>query len=540
MRDQLALLPEYLTAHIQLSLLALLLGMLLSVPLGIWVSRRKRFEAAVLGIASVLQTIPSLALLAFMVPLLAAVGGLSARLFGFELSSIGFLPALIALTLYSILPMLRNTVTGLSGIDPALIEAARGVGMTDRQRLWRVEFPLALPVIVAGVRTATVWVVGTATLATPVGQTSLGNYIFSGLQTRNFIAVTLGSVAAAGLALSLDALIRTLESGLRRRSRAAVVSALVVLAALYVYAGGTLARDSLGGGVSPIRIGTKTFTEQYILAELMRGAIGARTGLPTRSVQSLGSTVVFDALRSGEIDVYVDYSGTIWATIMKREKLPTRRSEVLGEVADYLAREHDIELVGALGFENTYALAMRSAQARALGVETISQLAGHAGRLEIGGDYEFFARPEWTALTERYGLAFRAKRSMDSALMYQAVAEGEVDVISAFSTDGRIAAFELALLEDDRGVIPPYDAIILANGRLAAEWPQVIHALETLVGRIDAETMRRMNFAVDGHGESLESVARRFLAGLASRPNRSRARGGNIGTAASPTMEERQ
>ena len=531
MSDQLSLLPEYLTAHLQLSLLALLLGLVLSLPTGIWVSRSKRLEAPVLGAASVLQTIPSLALLAFMVPLLAALGTLTVGILGFEIRSIGFLPALIALTLYSVLPILRNTVTGIAGVDPALIEAARGVGMTDRQRLWRVELPLALPVIVAGVRTATVWVVGTATLATPVGQTSLGNYIFSGLQTRNFVAVTVGSVAAAALALFLDGLIRWLEKAVRRRSRRGVAGALVVVLALYLYVGGTLARAALGDGPEPIRIGTKTFTEQYILAELIRGTIEGHTERPTRTVSSLGSTVVFDALRSGEVDVYVDYSGTIWATIMKRQSLPERRSSVLEQVGEYLAREHQILLVGALGFENTYALGMRSAHARELGVGTISQLSRHARTLEIGGDYEFFVRPEWTALEEAYGLLFREKRSMDSALMYQAVAGGEVDVISAFSTDGRIAAFDLTLLEDDLGVIPPYDAILLASARLESEDAGVIAALHSLVGRIDAEAMRRMNLAVDKHGEEPRVVARRFLATLEPGDARGRRKAGGAESA---------
>ena len=215
MSDQLALLPGYLTAHLQLALVALAIGAALSVPLGIWITRRKSLEQAVLGTASVIQTIPSLALLAIMVPALAAVSTLTATAFGVELRSIGYAPALVALSLYSILPILRNTVTGIESVDRSLIEAARGVGMTDRQMLLRVELPLAMPVVVAGVRTATVWVVGTATLSTPVGATSLGNYIFSGLQTRNQTAVLVGCVAAALLALLLDNVIRCLEIGIR-------------------------------------------------------------------------------------------------------------------------------------------------------------------------------------------------------------------------------------------------------------------------------------------------------------------------------------
>ena len=511
MAEQLSLLPGYLTAHLQLTLASMGLGLVVSLVLGIWLTRNRRFEPAALAVASVLQTIPSLALLALMVPLLAGLGALTSSWWGIELRSIGFLPAVLALALYSVLPILRNTVTGIAGVEPALIEAARGVGMTDREQLLQVELPLALPVIVAGVRTATVWVVGTATLATPVGATSLGNFIFSGLQTRNFKAVLVGSVAAAILAILLDALVRLLERGLLERSRRAVAAALAALGLLAAYATGASVLDAVAAKSRPVLIGAKTFTEQYILSEILAGQITRETGLPTRAVQSLGSTVAFDALRAGEIDVYVDYSGTIWATIMKRESLPRDRSQVLAAVESYLSSEHGIVLVGALGFENSYALAMRAGHARSLGIQRISDLARYAPRLEIGGDYEFFARPEWAALEASYGLDFRQRRSMDSALMYQAAAAGEVDVISAFSTDGRIAALDLVLVADDKGVIPPYDAIILVSPSLTARHSEVLDALQGLSGRIDASRMQRMNYAVDEEGRSPAAVAVEFL-----------------------------
>ncbi len=513
MREQLALLPEYLTAHLQLTLVALAAGVAISVPAGIWAARRPGVERWVLGFAGVAQTIPGLALLAVMVPLLASLGGLSQSLFGVPLRSIGFLPAILALTVYSLLPILRNTVTGLAGVDPALVEAARAVGMTPRQQLRRVELPLAMPVIVAGLRTATVWVVGTATLSTPVGATSLGNFIFSGLQTRNFSAVLVGCVAAAALALGLDFLIRRLERGFAERRRAAVFGAGAVLAALFLYAAATFAADLVRGASSGrVRIGCKTFTEQYVLAEILAGQVARRTGTPAEVVSSLGSTVAFDALVAGEIDVYVDYSGTIWATLMERSDPGVGRREVLEAVGRYVAERHGVELVGPLGFENAYALAMRRLRARELGVETISDLARVAVGLEMGGDFEFFSRAEWSALESAYGLRFRARRSMDPSLMYAAAANGEVDVISAFSSDGRIAALDLVLLDDDRRVIPPYDAILLAAGRLARERPAVLAALGELVGAIDQERIQRLNLAVDRDGRSPTEVARAFLA----------------------------
>jgi osmoprotectant transport system substrate-binding protein/osmoprotectant transport system permease protein len=516
--QQLALLPGYLTAHLQLALVALLLGTAVSVPLGVWVTRHPRAERVVLGIASVIQTIPSLALLAVMVPALAALGVLTAAAFGVELASIGYPPAIIGLTLYSVLPMLRNTVAGVAGVDRALVEAACGVGMTPGQRLRLVELPLALPVIVAGVRTAAVWVVGMATLSTPVGATSLGNYIFSGLQTRNLTAVLVGCVAAALLALVLDTLIHVLEVGAREHRRPLLVSALALLLALYAYTGASFAAAWFEHGPTPVTIGAKTFTEQYVLGELLGRQVTRVTGRPTRIVSSLGSTVAFDALASGALDVYVDYSGTIWATVMGRATVPDDPRTVLDEVSRYLDRTRGIRTVGALGFENAYALAMRGVDAHERGVSSISALAPYAPSLVIAGDYEFFQRPEWRAVRARYGLAFREQRSMDPSLMYQAVADGQVDVISAFSTDGRIAALDLAVLDDDRRAIPPYDAIILASARLVREAPPVLQALTALVGTIDAPTMRRMNAAVDEHGESPAAVAEAFLDRLAEPP----------------------
>ena len=501
MTEQLALLPEYLTAHLQLTLVALLLGITISVPLGVFVTRLGWIEQPIMGCASVIQTIPSLALLAIMVPVLAT----------FNLQSIGYLPAIIGLTLYSILPILRNTVAGLESVDPALIEAARGVGMTPAQQLRRVELPVAMPVIVAGIRTATVWTVGIATLATPVGATSLGNYIFTGLQTRNFTAVLVGCAAASILALVLDGLVRALEVAAQRRNRALAVAVLGVFGLLCLFAAASIARNLLLQSRDRITIGAKTFTEQYILSEIMARTIHEETGLDTTVMQSLGSTVAFDALRTGDLDVYVDYSGTIWATIMKRDQLPDDRSEVLRTVARYLADEHGIVQVGALGFENTYALAMRERQASDLGIRRISDLTLHAPRLSIGGDYEFFGRPEWRDIRDAYGLKFASKRSMDSSLMYQAAANESVDVISAFSTDGRIAALNLMVLEDDRGAIPPYDAVILVSPVLVRKHPAVIEALRGLVGTIDADRMRQMNLSVDELGQTPAVVATEFL-----------------------------
>lgn len=498
--ERLAELPDLLSGHVLLSMGAILVGIGLSLPLGIYAAPRKHVSNAVLNIASIIQTIPGLALLALMVPLL---GG-----------TIGYAPAFAALMLYSILPILRNTIVGIQGVDPAVIEAARGLGLTDRQRLWQVELPLALPIIVAGLRTATVWVVGAATLATPVGAPSLGNYIFAGLQTRNWLSVLFGCLFAAGLAILLDQMIRLLEVAARDRKRRLAINVGIALAVVIAasiaprfieFAPPPAADPGIASRVETraaadaltgerVTIGAKAFTEQYILAELLEDVL-IEAGAEVERLDNLGSTVAFDALRTGRLDAYVDYTGTIWATIMDRPQAIDRYA-MFAEISGYLYAEYGIVTLGRLGFENAYGFAMRGDQADALGVRSLADLADHAGDLQVGGDPEVFTRSEWTNTRDAYGLAAMGTRAMDSTFMYGAVRDGEVDVISAYTTDGRIAAYNLRVLTDPLGILPPYDAIILLSPEAAAR-PGFADALVGLVGAIDDTDMREANRLVD-------------------------------------------
>jgi osmoprotectant transport system permease protein len=477
-------LPAALGGHMLLSMAALVVGILVSLPLGIAVSRRPPLAETVLGVAGVLQTVPSLALLALMVPLL---GG-----------TIGFWPAFVAMTLYSVLPILKNTVTGLREVDERYVEAARGLGMTDRETLLRVKLPLAAPVIMAGVRLATVLVVGTATLATPVGQKTLGNYIFAGLNTRDYLGTVFGCVCAAALAVVLDQLIRLLELASDPRGRQKRLARLLIggLGLIVVVAGGLYQPivQRLRPPANPVVLGSADYTEQYVLGEVLRGTLHD-AGFSVDQRTCMGETIEFDSLCAGTIDCYVDYTGNIWTTLMKRQE-PADPRTTLREVTAYLKQKHGVVCLGPLGFQNAYALAMRRQDAERLKVKTLGDLVPHAPRMRIAGDLQFFSRPEWQRLRAIYRLAFAESVPGDPTLMYGALRDRKVDVICAYTSDGRIPAYDLVVLDDPKQAFPPYDAVLLLSPR-AGTRADLRAALNPLLGSIDLVRMQQANGRVD-------------------------------------------
>jgi osmoprotectant transport system permease protein len=494
--------PELAAQHLLLAMAALALGILIAVPLGFWSAHRRTASRVALGFASLVQTIPSLALLALFYPVLLWIGGVPA---------LGFLPSLLALTLYALLPILRNVVTGLQGLDPAVIEAADGIGMTRWQKRRLVEAPLVLPVVTAGIRTAAVWTIGAATLSTTVGQPSLGDLIFAGLQTQAWPLVLAGCIAAAALALSVDALLGLTEFGLATRRRSLAGAALAVLAGATLAASTPLWRS----GGDRVVVGAKNFSEQYILARLIGDRLRA-AGYEVEYRDGLGSAVAFGAAAGGTIDVYVDYAGTIWTGQMKRTDVPARAVQVRA-IADWATRTHDVTLLGTLGFENAYAFAMREGDARRQGIATLDDLAARSPGLTLGSDLEFLDRPEWAAVTRAYPMRFRTATPYSPTFMYRALASGRADVISAFSSDGRIAADRLTVLSDPKRAIPGYDAILLVAPRRASD-ERFLSALRPLVGAIRVEAMREANYMVDRDADkATPEAAAKWLAGKLGR-----------------------
>ncbi len=485
--DHLLGLSDKLAAHVVLAASALALGLIVALPVAVWASRSPTVARIALGFASLVQTIPALALLALFFPILLSLRAI----FGEGLPTLGFLPALLALALYALLPILRNAVTAQANLDPGVLEAADGVGMTSWQKLRLVEAPLSAPFIMAGIRTAAVWTIGAATLSTTIGQPSLGDPIFAGLQTQNWTLVLAGCVAAAGLAMIADFLLGMVEHGIAARRKPQWLGGL---AAVALGVAGTLWALYGHSDNQRIVIGAKSFSEQYVLARLM-GQQLEEAGYEVEYRDGLGSAVAHNAVSTGAIDLLVDYTGTIWTNQMKRKDNPPR-DQMLAQIVQWESETSGTQVLGRLGFENAYGLAMRSDKASEIEAISIADLAIHARGLTIGGDPEFFERPEWVAVRDAYGLRFGANRNFSPTFMYNALQSGEADVISAYTSDGRIAADNLVVLEDPLGAFPNYDAIVLVSPSASTD-SGVIAALQPLIGAIDVAAMREANYAVD-------------------------------------------
>ena len=486
-------LGDQLAAHVLLSAAAIALGIVVALPLAVWASRSPAVARGALAFASLVQTIPALALLALFFPILLSLRAV----FGEGLPTLGFLPALLALALYALLPILRNAVTAQANLDPGVIEAAQGVGMSFRQRLLLVEAPLSAPYIMAGIRTAAVWTIGAATLATTIGQKSLGDPIFAGLQTQNWVLVLAGCFASAGLALLADTLLGTIERGFRERKRGLWLGGM---AAVLLGVGTALFAQFGGEDEDKVVIGAKGFSEQYILARLI-GQRLEEEGFAVEYRDGLGSAIAHSAAASGEIDVYIDYTGTIWTNQMKRTENPPRE-DMYRQIADWEREETGMEVLGRLGFENAYGLAMQREVATTGEFNSIADIAQRGQAMVIGGDPEFFERPEWIAVRDAYGLRFAGQRNFSPTFMYNALQSGEADVIGAYTSDGRIVADNLVILDDPRGAFPNYDAVLLLSPQASAD-AALVGALEPLINAIDVNAMREANYSVDREDDKL-------------------------------------
>jgi osmoprotectant transport system permease protein len=501
--------PEMLVAiaqHVVLVLAATATAIAIGLPLGIVAARKPRLGAPLLAFTNIVQTVPSLAMFGFLVAV-PLIGGVGAR------------SALIVLILYGLLPVMRNTVAGIQGIDRAVRNAGVAMGMTARQLLLQVELPLAMPTIVAGVRVAAVVGVGAATIAAAIGAGGLGDFIFRGLSMTDPTVILAGAVPAAVLALAVDAglgwLERVLTPGTIRHRRLTLRAMVAGVIALMVVVAGGFALSGRWG--TRVIIGSKNFTEQVILGELLAQAVERATDLRVDRRLNLGGTFISEeALRAGAIDAYIEYTGTALTAIFHQ---PTSRdrAEVYSRVAAAYA-ESGRTVLSPLGFNNTFAILVRTADARRLGLKTISDAAPHAPKWKAAFGYEFLEREDgYKGLVRTYGLRFaEPPRVMDLTLIYRALASGAVDLIAGDATHGLIKGLDLFVLEDNRRYFPPYDAVPVVRTQTLAAHPQLRIAIERLAGKISEETMREMNYDVDVRRRDASAVVREFLDRLGS------------------------
>ena len=470
--------------HLLLVGLSILIAAGIGLPLGVLMTRKPGLSGPILTLANAVQTIPSLALFGFLIPL-PFIGGIGAR------------TAIVALVLYSLLPIIRNTFTGISGVDPAIREAGRGMGMTDLQLLWSVEIPLALSVIFAGLRVATVLCVGIATIAAAVGAGGLGMFIFRGVSMVDSRLILAGAIPAAALALIADFGLGAIE---KRFSK--------LLCLLVIAAGLSSCSHS-----DRVVVGSKNFTEQVIMGEMLAQQIERKTHLPVDRKLNLGGTIVcHEALTAGQIDTYVEYTGTGLTAILKEP--PAKDSNLAYQtVKDAYKSRFGIEWTEPLGFNNTFAIIVRKSDAEQFGLRTISDAAPRTSRWVAGFGYEFIEREDgYPGLVKTYNLRFPSEpRVMDLGLTYKAVAGHQVDLIAGNSTDGLIGALGLVVLEDDRHYFPPYDAVPLVREAVITKHPEIREALRALGGKVSEEQMRLMNYAVDGEHKDVKQVVKEFL-----------------------------
>ena len=485
---------DWLTAlgqHLQLSLLTLLLAVFLAVPLAVYLSTRKRASNWVLQVAGIFQTIPSMALLGLFIPIMG----------------IGTLPALTALVIYAIFPILQNTITGLQGIDPSLEEAGVAFGMTKWERLKKFEIPLAMPVIMSGIRTAAVMIIGTATLAALIGAGGLGSFILLGIDRNNASLILIGALSSAFLAIAFNLLLKWMEKAKLRTIFAAF--AVMVIGLGVSYTPSLLAKPEKENLVIAGKLGP----EPEILANMYKILIEENTDMTVTVKPNFGKTTfLYEALKKGDIAIYPEFTGTVTESLLKPTPQVNHDPEAVYQAArDGIKKQDNLALLKPMAYQNTYAVAVPKKIAQEYGLKTISDLKKVEGQLKAGFTLEFNDREDGNkGLQKVYGLNLQVS-TMEPALRYQAIQSGDIQITDAYSTDAELARYDLVVLEDDKQLFPPYQGAPLMKTALLEKHPELEAVLNKLAGKITADQMSQMNYQVGVEGKSANQVARDFL-----------------------------
>jgi osmoprotectant transport system permease protein len=482
---------------LSLTLQGLGLALLVGIPAGILLTRLRRIAGPVIALLALLQTVPSLVLLGLLIPLLG----------------IGQRPALFAAVVYSLFPVVLNTYVGITQVSPAVRDAARGMGMTDRQVLWNVELPLAFPVVLVGVRTGAVYASAMVVIGAYIGAGGLGDYIYNGMSRDDSGLIWLGALPVLALTLLLFWGLGGLAWLARKNPGLGMSLGGGLILALSGYAAYEFVGRAWRPGRAGVVIGAKDFTEGQILAEVVKQMVEAHTDLHAEIRSNLGTSVVFKAIRSGDIDIYPEYTGNL---LTNKEALdlpvPADKSAITGLVRQEVRRRFGLVLLEPFGLNNTYAPCVTRETARRYRLRKVSDLR-RTPRLRVVIDLSFLTRPDgWQGMVDRYDLHFdKEPRQVSPNLLYKALEQKEADLVIGFATDWQIESLKLVVLEDDRGYFPSYHAAPLVREAVLERYPQLGGALNRLAGRIDDRAMRRMNYQVAVEKRSEEEVAREFL-----------------------------
>ena len=481
-----------LLQHIQISLISLLIAMVIAMPLAFWTVKHAKVAEFLLQIASILQTIPSLALLGLLIPLVG----------------IGTVPAVIALIVYALLPIFQNTYLGLTEIDPALEEAADAFGMSRMQKLLKVELPLAMPTIISGIRTALVLIIGTATMAALIGAGGLGSFILLGIDRNNTALIIIGAVCSGALAIILSALIKWLE-------HASVKTALGVLAVSVLFLAGSGVYETVVNQKETITVAGKLGSEPEILINMYKELIeqGDSHVQVTLKPNFGKTTFLFSALKNGKIDIYPEFTGTILETFAKTPVRTTGLSEkeTYDKAKELVNKQDKLTLLRPMAYDNTYALAVKASFKQKNHLKKISDLANITNKLKGGMTLEFIDRGDgFKGIKKLYGIDFPVK-SMEPALRYQAIDQNKVNIVDAYSTDSELRQYHLSILKDNKHNFPIYQGAPLISNDFARRHPQVVRSLNKLAGKITEKQMQEMNYEVNVKNMDPGQVAHHYL-----------------------------
>ena len=482
--------------HVLISLLAISIASVLGIILGIIISEYRRFSGLILGTVNILYTIPSIALLGFFI----------------TITGVGNTTALIALIIYALLPIIRSTYTGIVNINPLIIEASEGMGSTKLQQLFKVKLPLALPVLMSGIRNMVTMTIALAGIASFVGAGGLGVAIYRGITTNNSAMTFLGSLLIAILALVFDFILGLIEKRLtnHKRVKYKINPKLIILGLFIVIFGAYFSLNSKKD--KTINIATKPMTEGYILGQMLTELIEQDTDLKVNITNGVGggTSNIHPAIVKGEFDLYPEYTGTSWEAVLKKEA--SYDESKFDELQKEYKEKYNLEYVNLYGFNNTYGLAVNKDIAEKYNLKTYSDLAKVSNNLIFGAEYDFFEREDgYKELQKVYNMNFKKQIDMDIGLKYQAMKDKKIDVMVIFTTDGQLAISDVLVLEDDKKMYPSYRAGTVVRSEILSEYPELKPVLEKLNNILDDKTMADLNYQVESEGKKPEDVAREYL-----------------------------